>query len=161
MKNKKAMLDDLFDFLFTVVVAFFAFMLISSIIDSGINARREQTLQNIDNFQIKQSANIFLQEKIIYEGKEYAVIDFIRQCLDGNKIEAVKFRQLMDQKIQSFYPESYLCGYLIRSGAKGEVNMGCSINIISSKLDCPYNTFTFAFPGAEGYSAEFVIGRSG
>lgn len=61
--NRKGMLDDLFDLLFTVIVGFFLFFFLNGVLNAGINQSHERSLLELDSFRLKESAinNLWVQ----------------------------------------------------------------------------------------------------
>lgn len=54
--NKRAMMDDLFDFLFTVLISFFVLFFINGVLDRGIQASHSATRTEIAQFREQASA---------------------------------------------------------------------------------------------------------
>lgn len=54
--NRKGMLDDLFDLLFTVIVGFFLFFFLNGVLNAGINQSHDRSLRELDSFRLKDSA---------------------------------------------------------------------------------------------------------
>lgn len=54
--NKRGMMDDLFDFLFTVLISFFVLFFINGVLDRGIQASHSATRTEIAQFREQASA---------------------------------------------------------------------------------------------------------
>ncbi len=54
--NKRGMMDDLFDFLFTVLVSFFVFFFLNGLLDQGIKVSHSQTRTELAQFHAQESA---------------------------------------------------------------------------------------------------------
>ena len=50
-RGKKAMMDDMFDFLFTVFAAFFVLMFIGTVLSSSVNNNEEQVMVHLKKTQ--------------------------------------------------------------------------------------------------------------
>ncbi|MEK6951143.1 MAG: hypothetical protein AABX13_05465 [Nanoarchaeota archaeon] len=61
--SKRGMMDDLFDFLFTVLVSFFVFFFINGLLDQGIKVSHAQTRTELSQFHAQESAlaHLFIQ----------------------------------------------------------------------------------------------------
>ena len=62
--NKKGMMDDFFDFIFTTVSLFFLLFFISLVFNGSVNSSHETSAENVADFKIKDAAinNLLLQE---------------------------------------------------------------------------------------------------
>ncbi len=54
--NRKGMLDDVFDLLFTVIVGFFLFFFLNGVLNAGVNQSQDRSLAGLDSFRLKESA---------------------------------------------------------------------------------------------------------
>ena|SRR3989344_3507558 len=66
--NKKAMMDDLFDFLFTVFVALFALLFIHTALVKSIDDRNQQSLVNM-NSVMQIHVQLVDQQKYLERGE--------------------------------------------------------------------------------------------
>ncbi len=74
--GKKAMMDDMFDFLFTVFAAFFVLMFIGTVLSSSVNNNEEQVLDHLKKTQ-EVNDYLVLERGIVLKGG----------TIDPNKLE--------------------------------------------------------------------------
>lgn len=68
-KNKKAMMDDMFDLLFTVFVALFALLFIHATLIKSVDDRNQQSLVNM-NSVMQYKTQLVDQQKYIERGED-------------------------------------------------------------------------------------------
>ena len=85
--NKKAMLDDLFDFLFTITTAFFLLIFLGAILNGGVNESNKQAITRVAEFRQTESAvnNLRIQ---IYQQDNFFTIEEIDDQVAGSKVLA-------------------------------------------------------------------------
>ncbi len=98
-QNKKAMMDDLFDLLFTVMVAFFALLFIHAALVKSIDDRDKKSLVEM-NSVMEIGVNILNQQNILEKGEnpsmqfdkigEYKLTLPIKAIKSGGVVEVVK-----------------------------------------------------------------------
>ena len=96
--GKKAMLDDLFDFLFTVMIGFFLFFFLTSIVDKSIGEGKKETIHSLAEFKLGEN-NLQKLRMMLDEGQtiSYGQVDDLipkglsfRSCSDyQNKDDCV------------------------------------------------------------------------
>jgi len=80
MWNKKAMLDDAFDFLFTVFAAFFLLMFLGMVFNSGFANSAAITASKVNDVETKSSLMVYLQTKTEVEGKSVSFANLILEA---------------------------------------------------------------------------------
>jgi hypothetical protein len=75
--NKKAMMDDLFDFLFTVITLFFSLMFIQVVISGNVQDKQELTLDRLSEFTGSQLMIDYLNSPIEVNGNKMTMQDLI------------------------------------------------------------------------------------
>ena len=85
--NKRGMLDDLFDFLFTITTAFFLLIFLGAILNGGVNESNEQAVSRVAEFRQTESAvnNLRIQ---IYQQDNFFTIEEIDDQVAGSKVLA-------------------------------------------------------------------------
>ena len=66
-RGKKAMMDDMFDFLFTVFAAFFVLMFIGAVLSSSVNNNEEQVLDHLKKTQ-EVNDYLVLERGVVVQG---------------------------------------------------------------------------------------------
>jgi len=75
--NKKGMLDDFFDFVFTVLAMVFCLFFISFALGGSVDAKNEATLENLASYTVEERLLRYLHEPIFFEGEEMMIKDLI------------------------------------------------------------------------------------
>ena len=85
--NKRGMLDDLFDFLFTITAAFFLLIFLGTILNGGVSESNEQAITKVAELRHKESAinNLRIQ---IYQQDNFFSIEEIDDQVAGSKVLA-------------------------------------------------------------------------
>ena len=69
--NKKAMVDDLFDYIITVFAAIFILMFLGVVINGSVNERQEYVKDHLEKNQ--QTADFLVSERIFFEKGFYVM----------------------------------------------------------------------------------------
>ena len=85
MKGKKAMMDDLFDLVFTIVAAFFTLIFLSGVLNASVNNSHEITLQHLDEYSAEQTFVKYLESPATVEGQQMTVADLIVWSVNNNE----------------------------------------------------------------------------
>jgi hypothetical protein len=85
--NKRGMMDDLFDFLFTVTAAFFLLMFLGAILNGGVSESNDQAITKVVEFRQMESAvnNLRIQ---IYQQDNFFTIEEIDNQIVNSKVLA-------------------------------------------------------------------------
>lgn len=110
-RGKKAMMDDLFDLLFTVIAAMFVYFFVSMIIQGSINAAHRQTEIDLEGSNAQRSLIAFLQNPLYYGDPEIddynydatTMLAFMR-----NGIDTDEEKEFFKKKAENFFGEFYL-----------------------------------------------------
>ncbi len=90
MKGKRAMMDDLFDLVFTIVAAFFVLIFLSGVLNANVNNSHKITLQHLDDFSAEQTFVKYLESPATVEGQQATVADLIVWSVNNYKYEELK-----------------------------------------------------------------------
>jgi|SRR3989344_862490 len=142
--GRKGVMDDMFDFLFTVVGAILLFMFISWVFNGSIDTMNQATMYKTEGVRGDQSAATMLKSPLIYKDQQLTTYSFILLFLEGKTVSENDFKQMIDAKIAQYFPESYNCGYILRLGeqtysdkynymVKGQLS-GCPWLVIIEKI---------------------------
>jgi len=142
--GRKGVMDDMFDFLFTVVGAILLFMFISWVFNGSIDTMNRATVYKTEGVRGDQSAATMLKSPLVYKDQQLTTYSFILMFLEGKTVSEDDFKQIMDAKIAQYFPESYNCGYILRLGeqtysdkynyvVKGQ-SLGCTWLVLIEKI---------------------------
>ena len=143
--HHKAMLDDLLDFLFTVVLAIFAFLFINGLLLSSTQARDDAALQKLAHLHLLEDAPFFFQAPLVFQGKEFTTAGFIQYCLAHPEV-GEEFASIMDQQVTKAFHSTSSCGHRLRVLMKGSEVSHCESHRARQQdsQSCPRTVLTFS-----------------
>jgi hypothetical protein len=94
MRGKKAMMDDLFDLMFTIVVAFFALLFLSGALNANVDNSNEIALNAFDEYLAEQRFLTFLESPATIQGKQGNVAELIVWSVNHDDFEGIEQQAL-------------------------------------------------------------------
>lgn len=85
MKNKKGMMDDFFDLIFTVIAAFFLFIFITAALQGGIKDSNQRAVMEVNDFKRAEAAINNLRVNM-YQGYNLEGTDLTRKITSSREL---------------------------------------------------------------------------
>ena len=104
IKDKKGMMDDFFDLLFTVIALFFMLFFVSAIFNTDVETKKEATITHLDSYQNDAALLHLLAYPSSVEGRVVTMKTAILVAANTNR------ESLFQEKMREYFEKNNLEG---------------------------------------------------
>ena len=104
IKNKKGMMDDFFDLVFTSIALLFMFLFVSTILNTDVETKKEATITHLDWYQNDAALLHFLNYPSSAEGRAAAMKTVLLEAVNSNR------EGLFQEKVMEYFEKNHLEG---------------------------------------------------